>query len=133
MPHLFIFHFTSSHQQQTRWWNAEPNHQVCGREIDQARYIFTASFHQEFGRKFWIWEKSIVAWGDKAGRIYGATFENQFFLSYTGDLDLSYSILSHLTKVPRFSTISMFLTSAEKKGKPRFVHVHVSLLYDRLL
>lgn len=32
-----------------------------------------------------------------------------------GDLDLSYSILSHLTKVPRFSTISMFLTSAEKK------------------
>ncbi|XP_061185926.1 sperm-associated antigen 1-like [Saccostrea echinata] len=32
-----------------------------------------------------------------------------------GDLDLSYNVLHHLTKVPRFSTIAMFLSPAEKK------------------
>ena len=38
------------------------------------------------------------------------------FFSCIGETDLSYSILHHLTKVPRFSTIAMFLSQNEKKG-----------------
>lgn len=128
MPHLFIFHLLPviSNKLDGGMLN-QITKCVAEKLIKQGKSSLSASIRNladnSESEKNLQWPKEI-----KQAEFCEQHLKINFFLSYTGDLDLSYSILSHLTKVPRFSTISMFLTSAEKKGKPRFVHV--SLLND---